>query len=191
VESAAGADLKVAVVDDASAPVRDAIVYAVPTKPVTQKPRHSVIDQKNQQFVPQVSVIQTGAAVYFPNSDNVRHSVYSFSAANRFELKLYAGKAANPVVFPKPGIVALGCNIHDKMIAWVLVVDTPFFARTDASGQAMLKGVEPGSYTLYAWRSSMRKEGAGEALEVGASEPASLQLRVPSAEEPRMADMQH
>jgi hypothetical protein len=95
------------------------------------------------------------------------------------------------VVFPKPGIVALGCNIHDKMIAWVLVVETPWFARTNAAGQVTLKGLEPGAYTLRAWRSSMRKEPAGEPLEVGGGDPAPRQLRVPSADEPRMADMQH
>ena len=78
----------------------------------------------------------------------VRHSVYSFSEPNRFELKLYAGKAASPVLFPKSGIVALVCNIHDKMLAWVLVVETPYFARIDTSGQATLKGQEPGAYTL-------------------------------------------
>jgi plastocyanin len=188
--AAHGAELKVTVVDDTTAPVRDSIVYAVPEKPATQKPRAALIDQKNRQFVPQVLAVQVGASVSFPNSDNVRHSVYSFSEPNRFELKLYAGKAASPVVFPKPGIVALGCNIHDKMIAWVLVVDTPYFARTDASGQATLKGLEPGAYTLRAWRSAMRKEQAGEALEINDSEPVPRQLRVPSAEEPRVADMQ-
>lgn len=189
--SARGADLKLTVVDDAALPVADAVVYAVPAKPPTQKPRAASIDQKDRQFVPRVSAIQVGATVSFPNSDNVRHSVYSFSEPNRFELKLYAGKAASPVIFPKPGIVALGCNIHDKMIAWVLVVETPYFARTDAGGQVTLKGLEPGAYTLRAWRSTMRKEPAGEPLEIGSAEPAPRQLRVPSAEEPRMAGMQH
>jgi plastocyanin len=185
------AELKVTVTDDAGMPVSDDIVYAVPDKPVTRKPRGALIDQKDRQFVPRVSAIQVGAAVSFPNSDNVRHSVYSFSEANRFELKLYAGKAASPVLFPKPGIVALGCNIHDKMIAWVLVVETPYFARTDASGQVTLKGLEPDTYTLRAWRSTMRKESAGEPLEIGSGDPAPRQLHVPSATEPPMADMQH
>ncbi len=189
--TANSADLKITVVDDAAVAVGDVIVYAVPVKPLPLKPHAASIDQKDRQFVPRVSAIQVGTSVSFPNSDNVRHSVYSFSEANRFELKLYAGRAASPVLFPRAGIVALGCNIHDKMIAWVLVVETPFFARTDASGQVTLKGLEPGAYTLRAWRSTMRKEPVGEALEIGGSDPAPRQLRVPSAEEPHMADMQH
>jgi plastocyanin len=192
VSVASGADLQVTVTDDADMPVADAIVYAVPGNPVAKKPRGAVIDQKNRQFVPRVSVVQVGAAVRFPNSDNIRHSVFSFSEANHFELKLYAGTPASPVLFPNPGIVTLGCNIHDKMSAWVLVVETPYFARTDASGRATLKGLTPDTYSLRAWRTSMRKPPAsGEDLEVGADNPASRKLRVPSAPEEREEDAHH
>ena len=186
---AAAADLKVTVLDAAGKPVADAIAYAIPAVPTTRAPRAATIDQVNRRFVPRVSAVQTGAAVEFPNSDDIRHSVYSFSPANTFTLKLYAGKPANPVIFPKPGIVVLGCNIHDTMIAYVLVVDTPWFARTDAAGQATLAGLEPGSYQLKAWRSSMREEAAGEALQVGTSSPAPRTLRVPTAEDTATADM--
>lgn len=190
--AAFSADLQVTVTDDAGMPVADAVVYALPGNPVAQKPRGAIIDQKNRQFVPRVSVVQVGAAVRFPNSDNIRHSVYSFSDANRFELKLYAGTPANPVPFPKPGIVTLGCNIHDKMSAWVLVVETPFFARTDASGRATIKGLGPDTYSLRAWRTSMRKPPSdGENLEVGADNPAPQKLRVPSAPEERAEDTHH
>ncbi len=185
------ADLRLTVLDAADKPVADAIVYAIPKQPTTRAPKPGMIDQIDRRFVPRVSAVQTGAAVEFPNSDDTRHSVYSFSPANPFTLKLYAGKPANPVIFPKPGIVVLGCNIHDNMVAWVLVVDTPFFARTNATGQATLTGLEPGDYQLKAWRSAMREEAAGEALQVGAAPLPPRVLHVPTDDEPAMGAMQH
>src|SRR5579863_9818454 len=116
---AAAGDLQVTVQSAAGAPAPNAIVYATPRNPLTAINGRATIDQIDRQFVPRVSVIQTGTAVAFPNSDNIRHSVYSFSPSKVFTLKLYAGKAANPVVFDKPGIIVLGCNIHDNMLAWV------------------------------------------------------------------------
>ncbi len=110
--------VNVAVIDSQGAPVRDAVVYA---EPVGAKPgarSHSaVIDQVNQQFVPYVSAIQVGTAVTFPNHDNIRHHVYSFSPAKKFELPLYAALPAEPILFDREGIVTLGCNIHDWMLA--------------------------------------------------------------------------
>ncbi len=129
------ASLQATVTDEAGKPVAGVAVYAVPTTPDPRPPRNAAIDQVKRQFVPQMLVVQRGASVTFPNSDNVRHSVYSFSAGNAFERKLYAGRDADPVKFANAGIVALGCNIHDKMAAWVLVVDTPFFGRTRCQWQ--------------------------------------------------------
>ncbi|HEY4974295.1 MAG TPA: methylamine utilization protein, partial [Steroidobacteraceae bacterium] len=136
---ASAADLKVRVEDASGMAFPGAVVYATPLTAVS----HGVlpmatIDQVNRAFVPIDSVVQAGTAIEFPNSDNIRHSVYSFSPAKIFTLKLYAGKPSSPVVFDKPGVVVLGCNIHDSMVAWLLVVDTPFFARTDQNGVATL-----------------------------------------------------
>ena len=86
--------------------------------------------QKGKQFDPTVLVVPVGTSVGFPNRDTVRHHVYSFSPVKTFELKLYSGVPANPVVFDKIGIAVLGCNIHDAMTAWVVVVDTPYFGRS-------------------------------------------------------------
>ena len=94
--------------------------------------------QQNRQFAPRALVVQAGTSVHFPNLDTVRHHVYSFSPAKPFELKLYAGTPSAPVVFDKAGVVVLGCNIHDRMSGWIVVVDTPYFARSDASGQARI-----------------------------------------------------
>jgi plastocyanin len=156
---AAAVDLAVHVETAGGAPIADAIVYAVPSAPVHAAPGAKyVIDQLDRHFIPRVSVVQAGTAVDFPNSDNIRHSVYSFSPARVFTLKLYAGKPTDPVVFDKAGLVVLGCNIHDSMVAWLLVVDTPYFARTDRSGAAILAKVPAGDYSLRAWHSPMTED---------------------------------
>lgn len=112
--------------------------------------------QRERQFQPFVLVVQTGTAVNFPNFDTVRHHVYSFSPVKTFDLKLYSGTPAEPVVFDKPGIATLGCNIHDKMSAHIVVVDTPIFAKTDASGQARLD-LPAGEHVLKAWHPRLAK----------------------------------
>lgn len=166
-ELADAADLRVRVEDASGMAFARAVVYATPLTPVTHgELAKAVIDQVNRAFVPIDSVVQVGTAVAFPNSDNIRHSVYSFSPAKVFTLKLYAGTPSSPIVFDKPGVVVLGCNIHDSMVAWLLVVDTPYYARTDGSGVATLANLPPGDYRLRAWHSPMAQEIAGEPLHV-------------------------
>lgn len=110
----------------------------------------ATIDQINKRFVPRVSVVRTGTAITFPNSDHIRHQVYSFSPAKSFTLKLYAGSPRTAVTFDHPGLVVLGCNIHDNMVAFVGVVDSPYFAKTTDSGVASLT-LPAGRYRLRAW----------------------------------------
>ena len=110
-----------------------------------------VMNQHNIAFDPYVLVVPVGSDVVFPNKDKVRHHVYSFSPAKKFELKLYGREEARTVRFDKPGIVALGCNIHDQMIGYVVVVDTPYAAKSSASGQVVLRGVPAGGATLTVW----------------------------------------
>jgi plastocyanin len=109
-----------------------------------------IIDQINKRFVPRVSVVRTGTTITFPNSDRIRHQVYSFSRAKTFTLKLYAGSAKTPVTFDQPGLVVLGCNIHDNMVAFVGVVDSPYFAKTPNSGTVTMN-LPAGRYRLRAW----------------------------------------
>lgn len=143
------ATLEITVADARGAPVADAVLAAFPKAgPAPLRKRDAAIEQRDKAFVPLVSVVQTGTAVQFPNRDPIRHHVYSFSPAKVFELKLYVGTPAAPVVFDKPGEVVLGCNIHDHMLAYVYVVDTPWFAKTDAAGKARIKGLPPGDYDL-------------------------------------------
>ncbi len=140
-------------------PLENAVAYVTASGiPAAGMPKPAEIDQVNKTFVPQVTVIQTGAAVSFPNSDNIRHQVYSFSPAKAFNTKLYSGRPAEPVVFDKAGVVVLGCNIHDRMVAWVVVVDTPWFARTGADGRAVIKDVPAGSHQLTLWHSGLKGE---------------------------------
>ncbi|HEX7441228.1 MAG TPA: methylamine utilization protein [Caldimonas sp.] len=154
----AGADARAAtftaqVTDRAGAPVRDAVVYllgAGAAKPPASGPP-TVVSQQDRDFIPFVTAIQTGTAVTFPNRDQLMHHVYSFSPAKTFQIKLYEGDPPHPIVFDKPGLVALGCNIHDWMQAYILVVDTPHFAVSDAHGQARIEGVPSGSYEARAW----------------------------------------
>jgi plastocyanin len=154
---AAAATVDVIVADGAGKPLADAVVMLEPTAArLPVKPVSGVqITQVRRQFDPQVTVIPVGTAVTFPNLDTVRHHVYSFSGAKTFELKLYAGVPAAPVVFDKAGIAVLGCNIHDQMVAWVVVVDTPFYARSSALGKASIAAVPAGAYRLKVWHSSL------------------------------------
>lgn len=112
--------------------------------------------QRERQFQPYVLVVQTGTAVNFPNFDTVRHHVYSFSPVKTFDLKLYSGTPAEPVLFDKPGVATLGCNIHDRMSAHIVVVDTPLFAKTDATGQARLD-LPAGEHLLRTWHPKLAK----------------------------------
>ena len=112
---------------------------------------HAVVDQRNLQFVPEVSVVRTGTAIEFPNSDNIRHQVYSFSPAKNFRLALYAGHVYPPLVFDKPGLVTLGCNIHDSMIGFVYVTDSPWFGKTAQEGRVELPSIPPGEYRVLLW----------------------------------------
>ena len=113
-----------------------------------------------------MTLVTVGTKVAFPNFDTVRHHVYSFSQAKTFELKLYAGVPAAPVVFDKPGLAVLGCNIHDRMAAWVVVADTPWFARTGADGIARIEGAPAGAYRIAAWHPGLPANGAPVVLNV-------------------------
>ena len=167
---AAAPSLTVRVTDQAAAPVEDAVVYAVPVGPivVNKAPAAAEISQVKLTFNPLVTVVQTGGAVSFPNRDKVRHHVYSFSPAKVFELRLYAGLPATPVVFDKPGLVVLGCNIHDRMVAYVLVVDTPWYGKTAANGHVRIDGLPAGEYKVSVWSPRMKAEGPPKILNVTA-----------------------
>lgn len=151
--AAMAATVQVQVTDGAGKPLADAVVF-LESREARQAVRPATgteMAQANKQFDPRVLVVPVGSSVSFPNRDTVRHHVYSFSPAKTFELKLYTGTAASPVVFDKAGIAVLGCNIHDNMAAWVVVVDTPYFGRSGANGTITLTQVPAGNYRLRVW----------------------------------------
>lgn len=178
------ASLTVTVVDTAGKPLPDAVVMLEPTSgKLPVKPMAPVdVGQSKRRFVPQVTVVTVGTPVNFPNFDTVRHHVYSFSPIKTFELKLYAGVPHAPIVFDKPGTAVLGCNIHDQMAAWIVVVDTPLHASTAANGQVRLDNVPTGSYRLRAWHSSVPagKEPVAETLSLAGTD-MSAQIKLPAS----------
>lgn len=152
--TARAGELRVLVKDHRGKLIADAVVLAVPAEArnaLHGKPAAEAVDQVDKEFVPYVKPIYIGSTVRFPNSDRIRHQVYSFSPAKKFELPLYGGQNAPPVVFDTAGVVVLGCNIHDWMIGYIYVSETPFFAKTDAAGTAVIADLPAGEYTVRIW----------------------------------------
>src|SRR4051812_3848188 len=162
--------LDVTVRDATGQPVVDAAVYAIPAAGASEARGRTVeIEQVDREFVPFLTVVQVGTTVAFPNRDPIMHHVYSFSPAKPFEIKLYTGKAPHEVLFDKAGVVVLGCNIHDWMLAYVMVVPTPYFGRSDANGEASLRDLPAGAYELHAWHPLQRKAIAPQSVVVPGS----------------------
>jgi plastocyanin len=172
--AARAGDVAFVVVDAKNRPVADAVVTAYPPGLKADPARVAAaqeMDQHNLQFDPFVLVVPVGASVSFPNRDAVRHHVYSFSPAHPFELKLYGKDETRSVRFDKAGVVALGCNIHDGMVAFIKVVDTPFAAKTDDKGQAVLKGLPAGQVEVRVWHPYMK--AAHNEIERSVAAPAT------------------
>jgi plastocyanin len=172
------------------AAVIDAVVFVqAPLLELDKSRPMQVIDQVNKTFVPGLLPIVVGTAVRFPNHDQIHHHVYSFSPTKTFELPLYKGEAAAPVVFDKVGAVKIGCNIHDWMSGIILVLPSPHFAVTDSSGHFVLEDLPGGTYTLVAWHalSKLKPEETAQSVQVGA-EVANVTFKLPlAAPRPRPA----
>jgi plastocyanin len=154
-------------------------------------PVNAMVDQVDLAFVPDVILVPAGSSISFPNSDAVSHQVYSFSSAHRFQLPLYRGRPYPPQVFDQPGVITLGCNIHDNMVAYVIVTAAPFFGRTDAHGAWTVANLPSGRYRVQLWHPRLNEpasaldrvvevttDGAQVALRLGhALKPAPLKSR--------------
>ena len=176
---AQNAEIVATVTDQQGKPVADAVIVAVPSDGnirLPSRPPENVVDQVDKQFTPRVQVVLVGTPVTFPNNDNVRHQVYSFSSAKRFELPLYAGMPAQPVLFDKPGVVVLGCNIHDWMVGFIYVSESPYFAKTGPDGKATLTDLPPRAYILRVWHPQMdvAEETTRKTVEVTRTRPADV-----------------
>jgi len=183
--SALAGDLTVTVKGDDGAPLPDAVVMVhAPGAAASGPIRYSwptTMVQQNIAFNPYVLIVPVGSTVGFPNRDKVRHHVYSFSAAKKFELKLYGQQEERTVTFDRTGVVALGCNIHDSMIGYIYVADTPFAAKTNAAGEAVLRGLPAGNGTLTVWHPDMKARAAlDKPLNLNAAAaPVTLELKPP------------
>ena len=158
----------VTVTDPDGYPVPDVVVYlkgAAASKASLEET--AVMDQVDKRFVPHVLVVQTGTSVEFPNSDTIAHHVYSFSHPNHFKLPIYKGDAHPPVTFDDEGIVVLGCNIHDQMLGYIVVVDTPVFAKTDDKGIATLNTTEVSDGVVSIWSPRIRDNRESLSISVG------------------------
>ncbi len=170
---ACAATLDVKAVGSDGKPLADTVVFleSREAKAAVRPLSGTEVEQAARRFTRAVTVVPVGSEVLFPNRDKVRHHVYSFSPIKTFELKLYSGTPSNPVLFDKAGIAVLGCNIHDNMVAWVVVVETPYFAVSDVHGTVHLDNVPPGNYRLRTWHPALPPgaPAADEPLVLGAS----------------------
>lgn len=162
INSAYSATLSGELKDAAGAAISDAVITATPTQgglPALNPQQPKSLDQVNREFVSHVLVIRAGESVIFPNNDKTKHHVYSFSPAHRFEIKLYSGVPSEPITFNTPGVVVLGCNIHDWMVGYIVVTDTPYFAKTDASGHWSIE-LPVNEYKLTLWHENLDEPDA-------------------------------
>jgi|TARA_R110000823_G_scaffold28045_113_gene81793 plastocyanin len=171
---ASAIDLKLSIVAPDALAVEDAVVELLPLNAdaAVSSSGQKEMSQQDRTFIPFVLTVPKGTRVNFPNLDRTRHHVYSFSEPKPFELKLYVGTPQEPVLFDKPGIVALGCNIHDYMQAFIYVSDSSHARVTDSEGQASFTGLPAGNYRLRVWHPWQN----GELLETALTLPAENRL---------------
>jgi len=175
---------QIRIVDQQGQPLADAVVELLDPANKAYHSKPAEVAQQDLTFRPFVSAVQAGTPVDFPNQDKTRHHVYSFSPAKVFELKLYAGKPEAPVLFDIPGIVALGCNIHDYMQAYVYVGQSPFLAVTDEQGIATFSELPAGGYQLKLWHPWQDADVAPQAVTLPLS-PAEFKIGVTRQEKPK------
>jgi plastocyanin len=154
-------DLKISVITKKNQPLESVVVTLERLGDLQQstlpKPLNIKIEQIDREFVPAVTVIPIGSLVSFPNQDDILHHVYSFSKAKTFDLPLYKGIPNEPITFDIAGVATLGCNIHDWMSAYVVIVDTPYYKKTNELGEAQLKNISAGEYELVLWHPRQKK----------------------------------
>lgn len=180
--SSAG-ELHALIKDQNGQPIEDAVVLVTPLdgKNVQlPKQAHNEMDQIDKEFVPHVKVVTAGSKVYFPNKDNIRHHVYSFSPTKVFELPLYSGTSAPPVLFDKAGQVTLGCNIHDWMLGYIYVADTPLFGKSAKDGKILIADVPAGEYSVRVWHPDMKgaEESTARKVALDATQSANMEWQL-------------
>ncbi len=169
------APLTVTVLDRDGDPVPDVAVYVGAQSGIAKPgPERKVMDQQHGRFVPHFLVVATGDEVHFPNSDPIAHHVYSFSRPNDFMLPLYKGNAHPPVTFEHAGVVTVGCNIHDRMLGFILVVDSAVYGKTNADGKVTLDPGDVSRVDVSIWSPRIRPKNETLTQTVDAGGVASL-----------------
>jgi plastocyanin len=178
----AAAPLSVRVIDPSGRPVRDAVVTLYPSGNAARAARGNArftVSQKDLQFHPFLTIVPVGADVSFPNLDPTKHHVYSFSPAKKFELKLFAKDQSRTVHFDHAGVVALGCNIHDQMSAFIVVTDSAWTARTNAQGTATFQDAPNAPGRVIVWHPYLRAPGGQLQQAIAAAQrSATFQVRL-------------
>lgn len=183
--SAQAATLRIQVTDTQGRPLPNAAV-AVDwdnAPPLARNPPPATMRQQNMTFQPRVLAVPVNTDVSFPNFDNTRHHVYSFSEAKTFDIKLYVGYPERPVHFDEPGLVSVGCNIHDYMRAFIVVRDAPRNAVTDESGEVVFDDVPRVPRDVEIWQEQMDVGSDGVRRSIAADRDV-VQLRVPVTRTP-------
>ncbi len=182
----------VLVTDDTGAPVRDAVVSLTSLDAALNGDgagkSAAVMTQQNKEFSPHVLPVRAGTTVRFPNKDDFRHQIYSFSKAKPFEISLYSGDEDKRETFDRTGVVALGCNIHDNMVGYIYVLATDHYAATGRDGVARVGGLKPGKYTLAVWHPRQRGGELSQEAVVVAGSATELAVRVSLKPSPSPAD---
>lgn len=193
--AANAATVVIDVTDTGGMPAPNAVVSLSPdsaTDISAHTPERSVIDQRQETFLPLVVVVRRGGEVIFTNHDVTMHQVYSFSPIKQFQFEIDQGQVSRPVIFDKPGVAAIGCNIHDNMVAFVYVADAPFAVITDAKGRAVIPGVPNGTYLVRAWHPQMRPGRQPQPRDItvnGSEETLSLAVPLTAGAMPGMSHM--
>lgn len=174
-------NIAVTLLDNQQKPLANAVVYLIPkTESVEPVENMAIMDQVDTQFYPHILAVQRNTQVSFPNSDSIQHHVYSFSSAKVFELELYKGLRADPLLFDNLGVVEMGCNVHDWMLGYIYVVDTPYFKKSDHAGEVTIS-VPDGEYTLKAWHPRISDSPESFQMMLSIQGDTHVSMSVPSA----------
>lgn len=183
VSAIAASSIAVTVQDQNAKPVSELVVWLTPLDaPLPALPAagslSAVVEQKDEEFNPYIIVVRTGTEVKFPNLDDVQHHVYSLSRPAKFDIPLHGGNKTESIVLDQAGLVPVGCNIHDWMLSYVVVVDSPWFSQTDDAGRTTLADLPAGRYKLEAWTPRLRKTHEQEVTINAGENSLGLELRL-------------
>jgi plastocyanin len=179
---AAAANVDIQISDAAGHPAANAVVALTPQSGPSQAshlPMEAIVDQRHETFIPLVTLIRRGGHVIFTNNDTTMHQVYSFSSIKQFEFEIDEGRRSVPVVFDKPGVASIGCNIHDHMITYVYVAETPWAVLTDGKGRAQVADVPPDNYRVDVWHPQLRPGHPSPSTTLVVNGPTKFVLAVP------------